>query len=190
MDDRSTDKRRRTLEAAQHLFLRDGVRATTMEAIAREAGIAKQTLYAQFPDKPAVLEAVIESIIDALCGAVDLGLDGDDPVADRVGRALAGKFIAIHRLVGVSPHADEMFSEHARLAHKFKAADEATETQIADALGAAGISDARLLARQLIAASYGIGRKIADEDEIAAAILSLCTALVGAHFGRDRSDGR
>lgn len=186
MDERSTGKRRRTLDAAQHLFLRDGIRATTMEAIAKEAGIAKQTLYSQFPDKPAVLEAVIETIVDTLCRAVDLGLDGDVPVAERVGRALAGKFVAIHRLVGVSPHADEMFSEHARLAHKFRAADEATERAIADELGAAGAPDATRLAKQLVAASYGIGRKLAGEDEVSAAILSLCMAMIEANLPSGR----
>ena len=39
-------------------MLRDGLRGTTMEAIARQAGIAKATLYAQYPDKEAVFVGI------------------------------------------------------------------------------------------------------------------------------------
>ncbi len=38
------------LQAAQRVFLRDGWAATTMEAVAAEAAISKQTLYNYFPD--------------------------------------------------------------------------------------------------------------------------------------------
>ena len=39
-DPRASEKRRRIIEAAWRLALRSGVRATTMEALAREAGVA------------------------------------------------------------------------------------------------------------------------------------------------------
>ena len=73
-------KRERILEAARNLFLRNGLRGTTMEAIAREARIAKPTLYTHFPDKDAVFLAILEQLLAAKIAAFDAGLDGDGPV--------------------------------------------------------------------------------------------------------------
>ncbi|WP_308165439.1 TetR/AcrR family transcriptional regulator [Nocardia noduli] len=49
----------RLREAAVETFLACGYDGTTMEAIARAAGITKQTLYARYPDKRAVFAEVI-----------------------------------------------------------------------------------------------------------------------------------
>lgn len=55
----AAETRRRIVEAAGRLFLRDGYAATSMNAIAAEAGVAVQTVYATLKTKRDVLEAVI-----------------------------------------------------------------------------------------------------------------------------------
>src|ERR671933_1945058 len=50
--------RRRVLDAAQVLFERDGYAATTMAAIAAEAGVALKTVYVGFETKSGVLRAL------------------------------------------------------------------------------------------------------------------------------------
>ena len=92
--DRAADKRRRILDAARLLLLRDGLRGTTMEAIAREARIAKPTLYAQFADKDAVFTGILDELTDALVAAFDAGMAGPGNVAQRIGAAMAGKYCA------------------------------------------------------------------------------------------------
>lgn len=63
--------RRKVVEAATGLFVREGFLSTTMAAIAAEAGVAVQTLYLGFGNKTAILAA-----------AFDTALAGDDePVA-------------------------------------------------------------------------------------------------------------
>ncbi|MGH2394330.1 MAG: helix-turn-helix domain-containing protein, partial [Candidatus Limnocylindria bacterium] len=52
---RAAATRRRIGEAAFRLFALSGYAATTMEAIAREAGVAVQTVYFTFHTKAAVL---------------------------------------------------------------------------------------------------------------------------------------
>jgi AcrR family transcriptional regulator len=72
---RSRATRTRIVAAAAELFVRDGYLQTTMAAIAREAGVAVQTLYLTFGGKAAILSA-----------AVDLAVAGDDeplPILDR-----------------------------------------------------------------------------------------------------------
>ncbi|MGW0180606.1 TetR/AcrR family transcriptional regulator [Nocardia sp. NPDC003345] len=49
----------RLREAAVQTFLERGYDGATMEAIARAAGVTKQTLYARYPDKRAVFAEVI-----------------------------------------------------------------------------------------------------------------------------------
>jgi AcrR family transcriptional regulator len=67
--------RRQVLDAARELFEADGYAATTVSAIAREAGVAAKTVYLSFGSKSGVLR-----------GVWDLALKGDDadaPVAAR-----------------------------------------------------------------------------------------------------------
>ncbi|MBB3949527.1 AcrR family transcriptional regulator [Aureimonas jatrophae] len=55
---------RRIVEIAEERFLTDGFDATSMEAIAIEAGISKRTLYARFRSKPLLLQAVADHLFD------------------------------------------------------------------------------------------------------------------------------
>ncbi|MEV2256972.1 helix-turn-helix domain-containing protein [Streptomyces sp. NPDC050147] len=48
------------LEAAQRHFLRDGV-GTSLEAVAKEAGVGPATLYRHFPTREALLAAVLQT---------------------------------------------------------------------------------------------------------------------------------
>ncbi len=55
--------RRSVLEAAQRLFERDGYAATTMEAIAAEAGVALKTVYVIFVTKSGLLRALWDVLL-------------------------------------------------------------------------------------------------------------------------------
>lgn len=56
---RSEEARRRILEGADDLVAEVGLEATTVEGIARRAGVAKQTIYRWWRDKNAVLLDVL-----------------------------------------------------------------------------------------------------------------------------------
>ncbi len=53
--------RRLIVDAARKLFLERGYAATTMDAIAKEAGVAVSTVYAIYKNKRAILRAIRES---------------------------------------------------------------------------------------------------------------------------------
>ncbi len=61
---RSPEKREAILTAAGCLVVLEGYRAVTIEAVAREAGVAKQTIYRWWPTKPALM-------VDAYCRIVE-----------------------------------------------------------------------------------------------------------------------
>jgi AcrR family transcriptional regulator len=54
-EERAAVTRRRILDAARHRFFEDGYAATTLRAVAAEAGVAVQTVYAVFGSKAAIL---------------------------------------------------------------------------------------------------------------------------------------
>lgn len=61
--ERAEVTRRRILDAARALFVRDGYAATTLKAIAAEAGVAVQTVYAVFGSKAAILAGLRDIVV-------------------------------------------------------------------------------------------------------------------------------
>ena len=118
-----------------------------MEGLAREAGIAKGTLYAQFADKEAVLGGVVDDLLVELEAAFSEGMAGAGTAAERIGAALAGKYCFILRAVEGSPHANEILSTHHDFAARFATLDRAIEAGVGAALVKAGVADPVFLAR-------------------------------------------
>lgn len=56
---RSAEKRRAIMEAATVLFLRDGYRSTSMDQIAADAAVSKQTVYKHFDDKEQLFRSIV-----------------------------------------------------------------------------------------------------------------------------------
>lgn len=58
---KSAEKRKQVLEAAGNLFLTSGYTGCSMEMVAKEAKVSKQTVYSHFANKEALFIAVIEN---------------------------------------------------------------------------------------------------------------------------------
>ena len=66
-------------EAARHEFAASGYAATSMDSVARRAGISTKTLYRLVPNKAALFEAMITDRIDTFASVVRLkACDGRD----------------------------------------------------------------------------------------------------------------
>lgn len=175
---RTTDKRDKLLDAARELFLRQGLRATSMEAIARAAGVAKPTLYAYFPDKDAVFLAIVTQVLDDKAKAFAEGLGGPGPVDSRIGAALAAEFAVISTAIGASPHADEFFAAHRASAALVAEAEAKVTAQLVAALAEAGVDQAERLARLLLDACFGLAQKNSTRDTLGADIRLLAQRLI------------
>jgi AcrR family transcriptional regulator len=68
-------KRTQILEGAHAIFMERGYDATSMNEVARTAGVSKGTLYGYFPDKDALFGAIIER----QCSGHELSLVTFDP---------------------------------------------------------------------------------------------------------------
>lgn len=109
-----------------------------MEAIAREAGVAKATAYAYFPDKEAVFRAVCQQVASRVREGVTAALAAGRPVEARVSAALLAKFGLVFELVYGSPHAaDILASSDAHAKALFEQLDAEVERQLEGVVQAA-----------------------------------------------------
>jgi AcrR family transcriptional regulator len=89
--------RERILAAGRDAFFEQGFDASTMAAIARQAGVATANIYRYFPDKSALFEAVLpdeliaehDRLLDVRVGALIAPFDGSDPAGELLAFWLA-----------------------------------------------------------------------------------------------------
>jgi AcrR family transcriptional regulator len=73
-------KRDKILAAAAPVLKEHGLSRTTIEAIAREAGVDRATIYYYFPDKGAIFrEAIHEGVTEMLRALEEVSASGDSP---------------------------------------------------------------------------------------------------------------
>ena len=106
-DGRTARKRRAITAAATALFLRDGYRDTSMDAVAAQAAVSKQTVYKQFTDKEQLFRSVVLGVTGnsaAVIAGLTTALDrADVQTADGLREVLEG--LARRYLDGVlQPH--------------------------------------------------------------------------------------
>lgn len=75
---RSARKRRAIMEAATTLFLRDGYRSTSMDQIAADAAVSKQTVYKQFADKEQLFRDIVRGVTEAIITDMTSALHATD----------------------------------------------------------------------------------------------------------------
>lgn len=75
---------RRTLDAARAAFDDAGVRATTMEDVARRAGLGRATVYRKFATKDALVEAVMLDDLRSYLQRLEQVMDAAGPLAEQV----------------------------------------------------------------------------------------------------------
>ncbi len=94
------------LDHATAVFLSRGYAATSIEVIARQAGVAKRTIYARWRGKPALFLGVLQRLVSSWISSADAWPPADDlEAALRVAAhgilkvGLTHEAIALHRLM-------------------------------------------------------------------------------------------
>jgi AcrR family transcriptional regulator len=100
-----SDVRQRIVAAARRHFFAHGFRGVTMDDLAGELGMSKKTLYAHFPSKTALVEAVLHDKFS--------GLEVD--VARATAECSSDFAVSLHRLLAcIQRHTDEIRSPFLR----------------------------------------------------------------------------
>lgn len=83
-----TDRKRQIIEAAGRSFATFGYKATTMELVAKLAGVGKGTIYTFFETKEELFGAIIESFKQELRNVAEEAIDRDLPFFDNLANVL------------------------------------------------------------------------------------------------------
>lgn len=105
----------RILAAASTLFGRNGFQRTSMADIAREAGIARATLYLRFSEKRAVFEALAAALVDEALMAAEAAWDDAAPLSKNLAETMLAKELMFFRMLRNTPHGAEMMDLQAEI---------------------------------------------------------------------------
>jgi len=178
---------KRVIRAAEELFKRIGFRAVTMERVAREASVAKATLYGHFRNKDELYLAVCARLARLLRRAVEQALaQPDAPLDARLGEAVVAKHRLVFALVRGSAHAAELFSyKDAMTGDIFAELDAAILKLLADAMA----PDAQLAPKgaRIARALYFGGADLASRSATAAEMESEIREFAAVHLAGARA---
>ena len=175
----SATRRAAIVDAATAVFLRYGFKKTSMDDLARAAGISRQGLYLHFATKEALFKEAVLHVVSVIRGNAHAALVNEDAsLEDR----LVAAFEAAHAVaIGQSggEHITELLETAAALVGPIEAelaaeiiADVALTLKnagVAAAWKSAGIS-AKTLAENLYSTSYGIKHRVKTAAEYRASI--------------------
>ncbi|MGH3123065.1 MAG: TetR family transcriptional regulator [Trebonia sp.] len=163
-------RRAEILEAALRVFGQYGYRRTSVDDIAREAGIAKGTVYLSFTSKEEVFQALARHLSQQMLTGAEAASRRPGTTADKLAAMHAAWFGTYAETITRSPHAAELLDAKHRLS--------------AD-LAADGVKRYRRLVRDVLADAAATG-----ELSLEAAGLTADTAaelLIGAARGLEPS---
>jgi len=163
----------RILDGAYECFTRHGVRKTTMDDIARAAGMSRPAVYQYVRNKEDAFRRLAARIFDDALARAREAAVADGTLAQRLDRILAVKLAVTQRLFRDSQHASELMGETARVsadldrAFMAEMADLLTAT-ITDAAAQAdlalGDENAREIAELALALTRGLEADLSDPD--------------------------
>ena len=168
----STSTRQRTVDAALTAFGTRGYEATSLDALAADLGVRKQTILYHFSSKEALLEAVVDEAGGELIAVLSQAVAGPGAGWDRVDAVVRSVF----RLAGRRPELLGLLREVSRLgppaATRFSAALGPFIEQ-ATAFLESGMDSGRFRrqdARLLLLATYSTVIGVATEVEVLRAV--------------------
>jgi AcrR family transcriptional regulator len=183
----STARRLAILEAATGVFLRYGFKKTSMDDLARAAGLSRQGLYLHFATKEALFKDAVLHLVTSLRAAVRAALAREDLEVEE--RLLAAFEAAHAHMIGQpgAEHMNELLETAVQLVGPV--ADEVEQTlagDVAKVLRSAGVTarwkelgaSAKDLAEHLCATSYGVKHRVATladyRDRMRVALRIVC----------------
>lgn len=96
------------LDHAMAVFMRYGYARSTMDDIAREAGMSRPALYQFFRNKADIYRAIARGFLDASLDTIRRELDGNSPLAARLASAIDKGLLEGMEDLEQSSHGSEM----------------------------------------------------------------------------------
>lgn len=160
----SPSKEEQILDAAHPLFVRYGPRKTTIDDIAKAAGLGKGTIYLYFESKEQIFAASVRRNCEAFLDVIERGVSSESDVAAKLRVYVLGRFEIFERMMKGYGGTPERFHE-AHLIPEFR-------TTIAECM-----ARERRLLRGII--EQGIAAGAFKVSELDVAVETISTAVHG-----------
>lgn len=102
------DRRGEIISAAFDVFMNYGFRKTSMDDIARTAGMSRPALYQFFKNKTDIFRAACHLTMEQAAAQARVALAADKPLAERLYDALDTSILDLHRKIDATPHGSEL----------------------------------------------------------------------------------
>jgi AcrR family transcriptional regulator len=172
----SPDRRAQILDAAVSVFFRYGLNKTTMDDVARAAGLSRQGLYLQFSSKDVLFEAAVRHAVVGAVTDAKAALRGDAPVVERVLNAFVAYSSLHFTHLSSTEHLNELMATATSLCGDAIAdanADFVAAVARAVKDFAGNGASAKDLATTLVAAAAGLKRDAKGRDAYLAGMKSV-----------------
>ncbi len=186
-----SERNEQIVKAAFEVFSRYGVRRATMNDIAEEAGVARQTLYNLFAGKDELLRATVRLYADRALASVEAECAAHTDLGDKLDVVFHHLVVVPFESIRATPHGDEILTglrdaareEVARAELRYGAMLEAMLAPHAEAMTAVGL-DSREVGDLMLRSWYGFRHKARDREHLLE-LLATLKALV-LHAARRR----
>ena len=109
-------KREIILASAWEVFAAYGFRRTSMQDIADKAGISRPALYLEFSNKSDIFRGLAKSVFQQNLVEVEEIFQSNQPLHDKLLKALIISFAEFHQKIENTPHGEELLSVKTELA--------------------------------------------------------------------------
>lgn len=168
------ERRAAILDAATRVFLRYGFKKTSMDDLARAAGLSRQGLYLHFPTKEALFKEAVAALVASLRSAFRGALARDElDIEERL--VAAFEAVNAHAIEKTSAeHMNELLEAATSLVgDELRRLDEDTVADLSRALQRSGVAarwksagiSAHALAENLYATSNGVKHRVSSQAE-------------------------
>jgi len=112
---RKLDRQESIVDAAMDCFGRHGYRRTSMDEVAKEAGISRAALYLYFPNKEALFRALCEDVHDKLGIAAEGAAACEGTFEEKLTGIFDAKISVFFEVLAATEHGAELLDENNRL---------------------------------------------------------------------------
>ena len=109
MNETVSSKRETILSAAFTAFSNYGFQRTSMEDIAKGAGVSRPALYQVFANKGEIFRALLKDGLAESLHAMRECLTNDGELQERITQAFEAGLVSQHRMISDMPHGHEIF---------------------------------------------------------------------------------
>ncbi|MEO0544885.1 MAG: TetR/AcrR family transcriptional regulator [Pseudomonadota bacterium] len=112
-----TDKKGVILKASFEVFITYGFRKTSMDDIARAAGMSRPALYQSFKNKTDIFRALVSRFCEVSLARAETELKTTAPFGERLMSAIKVSIIEMNGMVEKAPHGMELMAVNDEIAH-------------------------------------------------------------------------